>query len=351
MPGELVIDAVSKAFGAVTALHDVSLKIESGEFVTFLGPSGCGKTTLLRIIAGFESATSGEVRLDGKSIIRLEPFRRPIGMVFQNLALFPHLTVAGNVGFGLSVRRERGTSAERKISEILSLVGLAGFEARRMFQLSGGQRQRVALARALVTQPSVLLLDEPLSALDLKMRRQLQGELKQLQHRTGTTFVFVTHDQDEAMAVSDRIAVFNKGRIEQFGRPDDIYRNPASRFVAEFVGETNFVSARRDDGKFVLDGFRLPVSVPEALRDRNEVQFSIRPEDLVTVGEGPTGLASKVTDVEFAGAMTRLKVETASGQAMRVTLPSSAGAACKVGDLIHLAVDAHRCVPMIEQPA
>ncbi|WP_342643637.1 ABC transporter ATP-binding protein [Rhodoligotrophos ferricapiens] len=344
MAGELAIENVSKTFANVTALQGVSLNIASGEFVTFLGPSGCGKTTLLRIIAGFESATSGDVHLDGKSILRLEPFRRPIGMVFQNLALFPHLTVAGNVGFGLSVRREKREVSRQKISNILNLLGLGGFEERRVFQLSGGQRQRVALARALVTEPAVLLLDEPLSALDLKLRRQLQGELKQLQHRTGTTFVFVTHDQEEAMAMSDRVAVFNAGRIEQFGAPDEIYRRPASRFVAEFVGETNLLTARRIENRFVLEDFNRPVLPATAAPGQQEIQVSVRPEDVKLVSE--TGLAAKIAEMEFGGAMVRLQVEALSGRRLRVTVPSSAGIGLRAGEVVHLDVDAEHCCPI-----
>ena len=306
MPGSLQITGVSKTFGgSVKALQNVSLKTNAGEFISLLGPSGCGKTTLLRIIAGFETADGGEITIDGKRIDTLAPYRRPVGMVFQNLALFPHMTVAGNLAFSLAVRRVGRAETARRIEEALALVDLEGFGGRGVHQLSGGQRQRVALARALIAQPDMLLLDEPLSALDLKLRRQLQGELKRLQRRTQTTFVFVTHDQEEAMAMSDRIAVFQGGVIQQFGAAQEIYRNPASRFVAEFVGESNILRAERNG-----DSIRIPelcLSAPAtAAMPEGSFLLSLRPENVEIAADG---LAATVTETEFGGMTMRLLAE------------------------------------------
>ena len=237
---------VTKIFGGddqVVALDDVSLPIRQNEFFTLLGPSGCGKTTLLRLIAGFEHATQGRILLSGEDISLLPPFKRPVNTVFQSYALFPHMTVAENIGFGLEMLgREKG-EVEATITEMLRLVRMEQLRDRRPNQLSGGQQQRVALARALAPRPRVLLLDEPLSALDLKLRKEMQIELKRLQHETGITFVFVTHDQEEALTMSDRVAVMNEGKIRQVGAPRQIYDHPAERFVAHFIGETNFLQA------------------------------------------------------------------------------------------------------------
>ncbi len=238
---------VTKIFGggqeAVRALDDVSVAIRQNEFFTLLGPSGCGKTTLLRLIAGFEQPTSGEILLNGSPVEHLPPYQRAVNTVFQSYALFPHMTVAQNIAFGLEMR---GTAKEKVgsvVDEMLALVKLTGLGGRRPSQLSGGQQQRVALARALANHPEVLLLDEPLSALDLKLRQEMRSELKNLQRRTGITFIFVTHDQEEALTMSDRIAVMSKGQIQQLGAPLDIYERPVNRFVADFIGDTNFVEA------------------------------------------------------------------------------------------------------------
>jgi spermidine/putrescine transport system ATP-binding protein len=235
----LELRGVSKAFPAHRAVHQVSLLVDRGAFFSLLGPSGCGKTTTLRLIAGFESPTSGEIWLNGARIDALPPYRRNVNTVFQNYALFPHLTVRGNVEFGL--RHARVADAETRVREVLEQVQLAGKESRQPSQLSGGERQRVALARALVLAPDVLLLDEPLSALDPQLRKQVRAELKDLQRRTGVTFLFVTHDQEEALALSDRIAIMNAGEIEQTGTPQELYQKPRSRFVASFLGAMNWV--------------------------------------------------------------------------------------------------------------
>ena len=337
----LDIADVRKSFGTVQALRGVSLQVGRGEFLSFLGPSGCGKTTLLRIIAGFETPSAGQVQLDGKPIDHLPPYRRPVGFVFQNLALFPHLSVANNVGFGLAIRRERGPAARRKVDEALALVELQGFGERRVNQLSGGQRQRVALARALIMQPEVLLLDEPLSALDLKLRRQLQGELKQLQRRTGTTFIFVTHDQEEALAMSDRVAVFQAGTIDQIGTPEDVYRRPATRFVAEFVGETNILQARRDGAEAVLEtigGARAPAPplMPAA------AALSLRPESVEILPAGSrSGIPATITELEFGGMTLRLRASVdGTATILRAALPSErAPAGIAVGGSVRLGLD------------
>ncbi len=295
--GQLRIQDVAKSFGSVRALDHVSLDIAPGEFVAFLGPSGCGKTTLLRLIAGFEQPDHGHIEVDGRSLDGVPPNRRDIGLVFQNLALFPHLTVAENIAFGLELRGAATAERQRQVEEALALVDLPGFGARRVQQLSGGQRQRVALARALVLHPRVLLLDEPLSALDLKLRRQLQQELKALQRRTGTTFVFVTHDQEEALSMADRVAVFNQGRLEQVAAPQVLYRQPASRFVAEFVGEANI----RSGSQLAPFGVTLP----------KDTLLVIRPEDCA-IGEAaartPARRGGRIEAIDFVGPHARLRV-------------------------------------------
>jgi spermidine/putrescine transport system ATP-binding protein len=241
---------VSKVFGtgadAVRALDGVSVTIRENEFFTLLGPSGCGKTTLLRLIAGFELPTAGEILLEGQHVEQLPPYQRPVNTVFQSYALFPHMTVAQNIAFGLEMRNVARADIDSTVTEMLGLVKMAGLGGRRPSQLSGGQQQRVALARALANHPKVLLLDEPLSALDLKLRQGMRTELKNLQKTTGITFIFVTHDQEEALTMSDRIAVMSQGRIQQLGAPLDIYEQPVNRFVADFIGDTNFVTATID---------------------------------------------------------------------------------------------------------
>ena len=255
----LELQGITKRFGDFEALRGISLEIQQGEFVALLGPSGCGKTTLLRLVAGFLSPEAGAVRIDGQDITGLPPYRRPLNTVFQNYALFPHLSVVENVAYG---PRRKGTPRRKAFLEAedtLSLVGLEGFSTRLPRELSGGQ-QRVALARAIVNKPKILLLDEPLSALDLKLRKRMQLELKQLQEKLGITFVFVTHDQEEAMSMADRIVVMNAGRIEQVGLGDEIYERPATRFVADFIGEVNLIDCVIDEGGNVRSDLNVPIS-------------------------------------------------------------------------------------------
>ncbi|CAA9576070.1 MAG: Spermidine/putrescine import ABC transporter ATP-binding protein PotA [uncultured Thermomicrobiales bacterium] len=284
---------ITKRFDAVTALDGVSLRVERGEFLTLLGPSGCGKTTTLRTIGGFELPTRGEVYLDGAAMGATPPHRRPVNTVFQHYALFPHLSVGQNVAYGLEMAGVPKRERDRRVGEILELVRLPGVERRKPAELSGGQQQRVALARALVTQPAVLLLDEPLGALDLKLRQAMQGELKRLHREVGATFVYVTHDQEEALTMSDRIAVMNAGRVLQLGEPDEIYERPRTRFVADFVGQTNFLDAR----VLSLDGTeaevevagsgRLRTRVPAGSAPTGRVMLSVRPEKLTLAADAP----------------------------------------------------------------
>ncbi|MWB78666.1 polyamine ABC transporter ATP-binding protein [Pseudooceanicola sp. 216_PA32_1] len=315
--GEVQVDSVVKKYGKVEAVRGVDLEIRGSEFLTLLGPSGCGKTTLLRMIAGFEAPTSGRILIDGKDVTRIPTYRRPIGMVLQNLALFPHMNVQENVTFGLTIRKEPLDQAKRKASAVLDMVGLAGYEDRPVHQLSGGQRQRVALARSLVTEPSVLLLDEPLGALDLKLRQQLQDELKRIQRRVGTTFVFVTHDQEEAMTMSDRIAVVSNGRIEQLGRPQDIYDNPTSLFVANFVGDTNVFPASVVGTEGALFKVRLDIdgqvldAKGQGLSIGEKVDVMVRPDYVKLVpGDGGAGLKGTVAERTFTGTGNRYLVST-----------------------------------------
>ncbi|MCR6656788.1 MAG: ABC transporter ATP-binding protein [Opitutus sp.] len=313
---------VTKRFGSFTAVDAVSLTIRSGEFLTLLGPSGCGKTTLLRLIAGFETPDEGVVLLDGAEVTQLPPYKRNVNQVFQSYALFPHLSVRDNVAFGLRMQKRPKAEIDARVAEALELVSLQGLEERRPHQLSGGQRQRVALARALAPRPSVLLLDEPLSALDAKLRHAMQLELKRLQRQLGMTFVFVTHDQEEALTMSDRIAIVNQGRVEQIGGADEIYHRPATRFVADFVGQANLLEAEFLETRGAWTRLRLQggleVSLPAGAWPVNtsKALVSIRPEK-VHVSKAPIAAANvfeaTVTDEVFKGAMDHLSLETAIG--------------------------------------
>ncbi|MFS8067224.1 MAG: ABC transporter ATP-binding protein, partial [Byssovorax sp.] len=250
---------VTKRFGDVLVVNAVDLTVEKGEFLTFLGPSGCGKTTTLRMIGGFERPSSGEVLLGGKDVSDLPPYERDVNTVFQSYALFPHMSVAENVAYGLEQKKLPRAEIQRKVKEVLAMVQMETFAARKPREMSGGQQQRVAVARAIVNNPSVVLLDEPLGALDLKLRKEMQVELKQLQRRLGMTFIYVTHDQEEALTMSDRIAVMKAGQIEQLAPPVEIYNRPRTRFVADFIGDTNLLSGTVVDGHIVVDGAEIPL--------------------------------------------------------------------------------------------
>ncbi|MEM8729372.1 MAG: ABC transporter ATP-binding protein [Pseudomonadota bacterium] len=325
------VDRVSKVFPGedeVRALDDVSVAIRRNEFFTLLGPSGCGKTTLLRIIAGFEPPTMGALRLDGQDISRLPPDKRPINTVFQNYALFPHMSVARNIGFGLEMQGKSKADVARTVDDMLKLVQMEALKGRKTSALSGGQQQRVALARALAPHPKVLLLDEPLSALDLKLRKEMQIELKRLQHETGITFVFVTHDQEEALTMSDRVAVMRSGKILQIGSPRDIYQRPAERFVANFIGESNFLDATLGGGQVRLraGGDPMPVSAPPGVAD-GAVSVLIRPEHAaIRAGEAGEGeISASVRNVVYSGDATTLHVTLASGEAFKAKMSNMAG--------------------------
>lgn len=319
MPKPVIVSihGLTRSFGDVRAVAGVDLDIFEGEFLTLLGPSGSGKTTVLRMIAGFEKPDAGTILLSGKDVSQLPPYDRDVNTVFQDYALFPHMDVVSNIEYGLRVKGIAKTERHARALEALKQVRLEGYESRKPAQLSGGQRQRVALARALVNRPSVLLLDEPLGALDLKLREQMQIELKELQREVGITFIFVTHDQEEALTMSDRIAVFNQGRIEQLGTPREIYENPQSAFVSEFVGQTN---------KIEIDGKKI----------------NIRPE-FVTIskspGQGDRLVQGTLRDAIFVGATTRYLVDTALGSAMISTNPRGD---FTIGEAVNLSWDKQR---------
>jgi spermidine/putrescine transport system ATP-binding protein len=310
------LDGVSKRFGAFTAVDDLTLKIERGEFFSLLGPSGCGKTTTLRLIAGFEQPTTGAVRLDGADVANVPPYRRNVNTVFQSYALFEHLDVAENIAFGLRRRKVPKPEIEDRVRDALALVALDQRARDRPAQLSGGMRQRVALARALVNRPSVLLLDEPLGALDLQLRKQMQVELKRIQREVGITFVYVTHDQEEALAMSDRIAVMSDGAIQQLGMPEDVYEHPAKAFVAGFIGISNLLPATVEDGGVRLStGALVPAPVPHGIPHGAAVQLSVRPEKLL-VDELEDGMASvegTIAERVYMGTATQLIIELAPG--------------------------------------
>jgi ABC-type Fe3+/spermidine/putrescine transport system ATPase subunit len=309
MNGPLVrFEGVTRRFGEVTAVDAVDLEIAEGEFFALLGPSGCGKTTLMRLLAGFEQPQAGRILLDGADIAGLPPHRRPSSMMFQTYALFPHLSVEQNVGFGLKQQGWDKARAAARVAEMLALVRLEGLERRRPSQLSGGQRQRVALARALAPQPRILLLDEPLAALDRRLREDTQLELKTLQRTLGLTFMIVTHDQDEAMVVADRMAVMHEGRVVQVGPPREVYERPASRFVAEFIGEANLFP----DGP----GFRL-----------------VRPERMTLSPKPAEGaLAGRIAEVADFGDRVRCVLATEAGKSIRISRPAAETPAFRLGD-------------------
>ena len=307
----LALENLSKRYGDQFAVETISLAVEKGEFVTLLGPSGCGKTTTLQMIAGFVTPDSGRMMLDGADLASVAPNRRGLGIVFQSYALFPHMTVEENIGFGLEMRGIARAEREKQAKEAMALVGLAGFEGRYPRAMSGGQQQRVALARALVIKPALLLLDEPLSNLDAKLREEMQGELRRIQRHVGATTILVTHDQHEAMALSDRIVVMNKGRVEQIGAPADVYGHPASAFVAHFLGRTNILAATGDGaGRVEVDGFAL--ALPGA--GAGALRLAVRPERLTLAAAGAPGFSARVTSRVFQGSHWLLTARSAAGE-------------------------------------
>jgi putative spermidine/putrescine transport system ATP-binding protein len=309
----LELDRVGKSFGPNTAVEEFNLAVTKGEFVSFLGPSGCGKTTTLQMIAGFLDPSHGAIRLESKDLLAIPPAKRGLGIVFQSYALFPHMTAAENVAFGLEMRKVSRAECTERVRTALTLVGLAGYEDRHPRRMSGGQQQRVALARALVIRPSVLLLDEPLSNLDARLREDMQIELRQIQRNLGTTTILVTHDQIEAMSLSDRIVVMSKGRIEQIGTPQEVYERPASAFVAQFLGKTNEFAASVDraasPAKLVAGGWSAPAPAGVA----GPVIVSVRPE---RISFGDDGLSARITSRIFQGNQWLFQCETECGPAI-----------------------------------
>ncbi|GAB5471181.1 MAG: ABC transporter ATP-binding protein [Rhodospirillales bacterium] len=337
------IRALSKRFGSVSAVDDVTMSIKRGEFFSLLGPSGCGKTTLMRVIAGFEEATTGEVYLDGQAMGHTPPHRRPVNMVFQSYAIFPHLTVQQNIAFGL--RKEKLPKAEvgRRVDEVLAMIKLSGYGTRRANELSGGQRQRVALARALIKRPKVLLLDEPLGALDKKLREQMQLELRALQRSVGITFVFVTHDQEEAMTMSDRIAVMNNGKVLEVGAPSQLYDRPKTHFVADFLGSMNFFDGlikTNNGAEAEVETEQLGVirtkngAFPVAVGEK--VVVGIRPENLAVstdrAADNVNAVQGRIDDAAFLGDRSHIYVSVNGGRGTVLTLMQNVrGAASQIG--------------------
>jgi spermidine/putrescine transport system ATP-binding protein len=340
---------IEKHYATVVAVAGIDLSVDEGEFVTLLGPSGCGKTTTLSLIAGFFPPSKGEIWLKGRHVEGLPSFQRDIGVVFQDYALFPHMTAAENVAFGLRMRKVPPAETAKRVADALDLVQLAGLGQRRPLQMSGGQRQRVALARALVINPTVLLLDEPLSNLDLKLREEMRVEIAGLQRRLGITTVFVTHDQSEALVMSNRIAVMNAGRIEQVGTPADIYERPATRFVAEFIGRMNLFSGRVTPSRGVRTerGLELPAPVPEEFAPGTAVHVAVRPERARLLCDPPAnGLALRGTlrQVLYLGATREFHVDLDGGERGLVETPND-GAAPRIepGAIVWLAAPFENC--------
>ncbi len=344
------LEKVTKVFGGVVAVDHLDLEIRRGEFFSMLGPSGCGKTTTLRIIGGFEEPTEGVVKLAGRDITDVPAFKRDINTVFQSYGLFPHLNVYENIAFGLRRKHVDAKEIQRRVGEALELVGLGKLGRRRPSQLSGGQQQRVALARALVNRPTVLLLDEPLGALDLKLRKQMQLELKRIQDEVGITFIFVTHDQEEAMTISDRIAVMNRGRIEQLGTPDVVYEHPASVFVAEFLGTSNllevtFTGVRDGSGWVDLgDGHVIRIPAETRVREGDRVHVGVRPEKIsvnlanATLDPGVNALDATLLSSVFVGVSYQYFFETRNGRRLSAfDRNAGRGAVANSGDSMCLA--------------
>jgi spermidine/putrescine transport system ATP-binding protein len=344
----IAVEGVTKRFGRTAAVADVNIAIAEGEFFSLLGPSGCGKTTTLRMIAGFEAPDEGRIMLKGQDVTTVSPNKRPVNMVFQQYALFPHMSIYDNVAFGLKVKRVPRNEHRDRIMEILRVVSLEGFERRRPRQLSGGQQQRVALARALVNRPAALLLDEPLGALDVKLRKQMQLELKRIQHELGTTFVYVTHDQEEALAMSDRIAVMNGGRVEQIGGPREIYEHPDTAFVADFIGSLNALDFTVGEvvGSYGVmrlgEGERVVVPVGSETRPGDSFRIAVRPER-VQIGsaesagtDGGTRLEGTVAEVVYLGMYTQFHVDTSAGRVVCHRLADESVAGLEPGSRVDL---------------
>jgi spermidine/putrescine transport system ATP-binding protein len=344
----IALEGVSKRFGKHLAVDDVTLSIREGEFFSLLGPSGCGKTTTLRMIAGFEVPDEGRIVLEGKDVTTLFSNRRPVNMVFQQYALFPHMSIYDNVAFGLKVKRVPRREHEGRVREMLRIVELEGYERRRPRQLSGGQQQRVALARALVNSPAALLLDEPLGALDVKLRKQMQLQLKAIQNDLGTTFVYVTHDQEEALAMSDRIAVMNGGQVEQVGSPREIYERPETAFVADFIGSLSVLELSVDEvvGAYAVmrlgEGERVIAVAGPDTRKGEGVRVAVRPEQVqiepaeADTPAGESRLEGRIAEIVFLGIYTQFHLETGAGRVISHRLADESLGAVEVGSLVAL---------------
>ena len=317
----LELKNIKKGFGETDVLNGITLSIKKGEFITFLGASGCGKTTTLRIIAGLEEPDSGTVFLDGKDVTSIPPNQRDVNTVFQNYALFPHLNVEANVGYGLKIKRVPKAEIKKKVTEILELVQLTGYEKRMPSELSGGQKQRVAIARALVNSPKLLLLDEPLGALDLKLRRTMQIELKRLQKKLGITFLYITHDQEEAINMSDRIVVMKDGRFEQIGTPDEIYNHPKTSYVADFVGNANVISGvvqkvTETEAQVLMENQIMYAEPAAGIREGMKVSLAVRRENLKVCTECKEGLEAVLEDKSFTAGQLHLTLKLKSGKTL-----------------------------------
>jgi spermidine/putrescine transport system ATP-binding protein len=355
---EIRLTELAKHFRDVRAVDDISLDIRSGEFFSMLGPSGCGKTTTLRMIGGFELPTAGRIELRGRDVTNDPPDKRPVNMVFQNYALFPHLNVGDNIAFGLRRRNVEKSEARRRVGDALDLVHLAGYEKRKPNQLSGGQQQRVALARALVNNPNVLLLDEPLGALDLKLRKQLQVELKRVQTEVGITFIYVTHDQEEALTMSDRIAVMNRGRVEQLGTPEELYERPTTRFVADFIGTTNLLTGtvetvETDHAVVRLASNESCVVSRADLAVGRAVELSIRPESVELrpsngTSYSPRPISATVEQVAYLGGSVQYHVRSAGGLAITALAPKT-GLRLPVGSAVYVTWPAAEALVLADQ--